>query len=155
MSKEIVLTRGMKAIVDDEDYDAVSSMKWHVQVDSRGKIYSATDVLGSTVYLHRFLMGDGCDKVDHINGNTLDNRRCNLRNTSTSENAMNNKKTNAPRSSKYKGVTHTKDGKWKAHIGKDDEDIHIGYFDSEEEAAKAYDAKAKTLFGDKARINFT
>jgi len=157
MSKEIDLTRGLKATVDDDDYDMLNKMSWYAQKDSRGKLYAATDVLGDTVYMHRLITkqeGGDSNKVDHISGNTLDNRKENLRITSTSENAMNNKKTNAPRTSKYKGVTKQPDGRWRAMIGKDNKDIHIGYYDDEDTAAQAYDTKARELFGDKARLNF-
>ena len=66
--------------------------------------------------------------TNKINNNTLDNRRKNLQKSTSQENAMNKSKTKKNRSSKYKGVTHMKDGRWKAHIGLDDEDIHLGYF---------------------------
>jgi hypothetical protein len=112
--------------------------------------------MGDIAYMHKLLINEEHDenKVDHINGDTLDNRKDNLRVTSTSENAMNRKKTKNNKSSQYKGVTKMKNGRWKAHVGLDDRDIHVGYFDTEEEAAHAYDEKAQELFGDKAKLNF-
>jgi len=155
MSKEIELTRGLKAIVDDDDYDWLNEMSWYAQCDTRGKMYAATSIMDSIEYMQVLVLDEEGDiKVDHINGDTLDNRKENLRATSTSENAMNRVKTKNNKSSKFKGVTKMKNGKWKAHIGIDDKDIHIGYFKSEEEAAKAYDEKATTMFGDKAKLNF-
>ena len=155
MSKRIPLTRGLFTVVDDDDYGWLSEFSWYAQKDSRGKLYAATSVMDSIEYLHRMIMDeDGDTKVDHLNGDTLDNRKENLEVTGTSENAMNRVKTKNNKSSKFKGVTKMKSGKWKAHIGLDDEDIHIGYFESEEEAAKAYDEKALEMFGNKAKLNF-
>jgi len=156
MSREIKLTRGLTTIVDDDDYDWLSDMEFYTQVDERGKTYAATSILGDIVYIHRLITDteDGDVVVDHQNGDTLDNRRDNLIVSSYQENAMNKSKTKHHRSSKFKGVTKMKNGRWKAHVGMDDQDIHLGYFDTEEEAARAYDRAATDKFGDRAKLNF-
>jgi hypothetical protein len=155
--KTIELTRGLKTKVDDEDYDYLMQHSWFAQKDNRGKIYAATTIMGDTVYMHRLLMDekDGDVVIDHKNNNTLDNRKENLVASSSQENAMNKSKTEENRSSKFKGVTKMPNGKWKAHIGKNDKDIHLGYFDTENEAAEAYNNEAKKLFGEKAKLNET
>lgn len=155
MSREICLTKGLSTIIDDDDYDWISGMEWYTQVDSRGKMYAATSIMGDIVYLHRLITDADDDMVvDHQNGDTLDNRRDNLIVSSTQENSMNKAKTKHHRSSQYKGVTKMKNGRWKAHIGVDDRDIHLGYFKTEEEAARAYDKAARDEFGERARLNF-
>ena len=86
---------------------------------------------------------------DHINRNGLDNRRANLRFVTPQENSWNSK----PKSSQpYKGVS-ARDGRWIARIGYNGA-IYLGRFDSAEEAARAYDAKACELRGEYAYLNF-
>jgi len=89
-----------------------------------------------------------------MNRDRLDNRKANLRFASSAENARNS---SGPRSStsRYKGVSwYTDYGKWRAAIGHNGRFRHIGYFSSEEDAARAYDEKARELFGDFAATNF-
>jgi len=96
---------------------------------------------------------DGLKEVDHINHVRTDNRVCNLRWASTSQNQMNRKKSWG--SSKFKGVSFDRrKRKWGADLKKDGKKRRMGYFESEEEAAKAYDEKARELFGDFAWLNF-
>jgi ATP-dependent DNA ligase len=105
-------------------------------------------------YVHRILMDEPCGDVDHKNGNKLDCRKSNLRLCTTSENIANTQK-RVTNTSGYKGVMFFKrDKNWHAQITKDYEKIHIGYFDSAKDAAKAYDKKAKELFGEFAVLNF-
>jgi len=115
---------------------------------------------GKNVYLHRFVMSNilgrplkSTERVDHINGNGLDNRRCNLRLCEHKQN-MANQGSRKNTSSKYKGVTfYKRDQKWQAKISPNGKTIHLGYFDSEIEAAKAYNRKAVEVFGEFARLN--
>lgn len=155
----IPLTQGKCAIVDDEDAAVVSKYKWHCN-DSG---YAVTQIRigdGSAkkVRMHRLLLNPPADMdIDHINGNRMDNRRCNLRICTRSENLRNAKKhkTHAEASSKFKGVCwHKQRRRWYARYRKDGKQFHIGLFDNEEDAARAYDAAAKTAFGAFARLNF-
>ena len=95
------------------------------------------------------------DQIDHINNIRDDNRLCNLREATNSENQFNRKNISGF-SSKYKGVSfHSRDQKWVACIGSNYKVIYLGRFDDEEEAALAYDEKAKELFGEYAYLNFS
>lgn len=92
-------------------------------------------------------------EVDHINGDGLDNRRSNLRLCNRSQNGANRVSPN--REIKYRGVYKSKNGNgFKAQIKAFRRNIHIGVFDTEEDAARAYDAKAREYFGEFARTNF-
>ena len=88
---------------------------------------------------------DNKTKVDHIDCNQLNNHIDNLRYVTSKENSQ-NRGSNRETTSKYKGVSfYTANNKWKAHIMLDGKKIHLGYFTSEKDAAKAYNAKAKEL----------
>lgn len=94
--REIELTRGYKAIVDDADFERVSASKWHVWTNPSSKTqYAVRNVLGpkgktTTQGLHRFLMSPPAHlEIDHMNGNGLDNRKSNLRIVSRAENMKN------------------------------------------------------------------
>lgn len=91
--------------------------------------------------------------VDHINGNPLDNRKVNLRVVTAQQNSFN---TAARKfSSNYKGVSKRNRRKpWEVNITHDGKDYYLGTFSNEDDAAKAYDKKAKELFGEFARLNF-
>lgn len=158
--KRIPLTRGKFALVDDEDYDDLMQWKWcasstsHTFYSVRGR--KAEEETGPTkIYMHRAIMRPEPHlHIDHINGDGLDNRRCNLRSCINSQNQMNKgSKRNA--SSKYIGVSWDKAlSKWRAQIIKDRKRTHLGLFNSEIEAALAYDTAARTLHGEFAQLNF-
>jgi hypothetical protein len=94
--------------------------------------------------------------VDHVDGNKQNNNASNLRWCTSSQNHMNTKKTKKGKSSKYKGVSYSKSrNKWEACIRINKKTIHLGRFSTEEEAGKAYDEKAKELFGEYAKLNFS
>ena len=94
--------------------------------------------------------------IDHINNNPLDNRIANLRIVTPQQNAWNRKKRRTRSTSKYKGVSWSKnDGKWRALIMLDNKKISLGNFDDEKQAGRAYDKKAKELFGEHAKLNFS
>lgn len=134
-------------------------MKWHV---INGKTNSYAVSTGKRpeqkkFYMHRVIMGvennNGVD-VDHINGNSLDNRRCNLRVCTRSQNTMNKRK-HKDGIQKYKGITFRKDNqKYQAQIMLNGKRITIGCFDTDIEAAKAYDNFARRYFGEFAKTNF-
>jgi hypothetical protein len=153
--KEIQLTQGQFALVDDIDYKHFNQWKWHAQ--KKGSTYYAVRTEGS-VFKKRFIMHreivnapKGMD-VDHHNGNGLDNRRANLRICTRAQNLSNRYNKNV---SGYKGVVWQEHArKYKAQITRNSKVAHLGYFDNPIEAAQAYDRAAKEYFGEFAKTNF-
>lgn len=161
MVKELQLSRGMIALVDDEDYDWLIQYKWYANTFS-GRWYAATKGMGDgeTTLLHRLIMNppNGM-QVDHINHNGLDCRRCNMRIVTPSQNMMNKikqkSKYSKPCSSRFKGVHWDKlNNCWKTEIMINRKHVWIGRFEYEIDAAHAYDVKAKELFGEYVWLNF-
>ena len=158
--KRILLTQGRHATVDDEDYDYLMQWKWYA--NKIGKTYYAVRnephahlgwLKGQTIYMHRIILKvSRNNSVDHKNHNGLDNRKCNLRICSKAQNQQNQIGCNNGES-QYKGIRRS-GNKWQARICTDGLRIHIGTFPAEGIAAKAYDKKAKELFGDFAYLNF-
>jgi hypothetical protein len=159
----IPLTKGLFAIVSPEDYDRLAAYKWHSARHGR-TIYAQTGT-GSAkagkrkrhlMMMHRIVMSVEDERfVDHQNHNGLDNRRSNLRIATWEENCWNKRKRNTKSSSIYKGIMWDKRrNTWQAMIGYKGKKIFIGYFADEQEAARAYDAKAKELYGQFAALNF-
>ena len=151
--KYVTLTRGERVMVDDEDLEHVLAVGgWH-----RSKIgYAVHSVDAKTkVYMHRFLLGCVVGQhVDHINQDKLDNRRSNLRVCTDHENRM-NRPSYKGSGSKFKGVHFcSRKKRWTAQIQKMRRKYHIGYFDLESQAAKAYDVAAREMFGEFAFLNF-
>lgn len=159
--KEIPLTQGAIAIVDDEDFEHVSAYKWRVNRYRYVSYASHSYYIGRTesgrkevgsVLMHRLIMNapEGVE-VDHRNGDGLDNRRANLRLCTVSQNQQN--RIQLPRNtSGFRGVTRIKKyaNRWQASIG----NLYIGWYATPEAAAHAYDAKARELYGEFARPNF-
>jgi hypothetical protein len=136
-------------IIDDEDWSKVQTIKWYILKQKQGRqIYlvntSREYSSGKTINirLHRFILGitDRLLHVDHINGNTLDNRKQNLRICSPAENARNSKvSTRKDKTTKFKGVRQRKDNKkFQARIRVNRKLINLGHYDKVEDAAKAY-----------------
>lgn len=141
-----------RVFVDDEDYDSISKMNWHVS-KQRNSLYAFTRLLGKKTSMHRIIMQPSIGMfIDHINHNGLDNRRCNLRVCTNSENIRNSRSTIGSRS-KYLGVSIRKN-KIHSYITYNRKQIYLGVFEDEVSAAKAYDIKAKELFGEFANLNF-
>ncbi len=155
MVKEIPLTQGRFAIVDDEDYEFLMQWKWRYGCDG----YAVRSLPRSTgkrkvVMMHRLLNNtpDGME-TDHRNGNKLDNRRGNLRTASTSQNQA-NRRPMKHSSSGAKGVFwKKKDQKWCAQICVGRKRQNLGYFSSKSDAALVYNWAAIRHFGQYACLN--
>lgn len=161
--REIQLTQGKVALVDDEDYEEVSRHKWHA-VLKRGcrTWYAMTNIRRddgkrTTIEMHALIMGKdpAGRQIDHADLDGLNNRRSNLRYATRSEQRQN---IAADRDNKtgFKGVTlsYRSTGLYVAQLGMKTQRVTIGYFKTAEEAAKAYDAKAREVYGAFARTNF-
>lgn len=137
-------------LVDDADFEAVSQHSWYL-LKERHTSYAATKVKGRHVRLHRFLL-PGVAQIDHADRNGLNNCRDNLRPAAPTENQAN---TRPRKGKKYKGVSwNTRKQKWQAQIRSFGMDFHLGYFDDETAAARAYDEMAFAVFGEFAYLNF-
>lgn len=159
--KEIPLTKGMVALVDDGDFERASQFSWHAML-IKGAFYASTTVRekGSRksrhLFLHRFILGGDSKSIDHIDGNGLNNQRSNLRPCTIQQNSFN--KRGQKHSSVFKGVSwDRKARKWRAAIETSIDSqrkiFWLGNFYDEYLAAIAYDLSAIRLFGSFARTN--
>ncbi len=156
MSKEIPLTQGKFALVDDEDYEELNKYKWYAY-KSKDTYYARRTEYpsGKTILMHRVVTNAPKDLVvDHKNGDGLDNRKLNVRICTLSENARNSKRSSNNKSG-YKCVYwHKQHRKWVAHLRIDGKMKHLGLFKTAHEAAKAHDKKALELRKEFAYLNF-
>lgn len=154
---EIPLSKGRVAIISNCDYERVSKHKWHAHLSRRAgvdKYYARGYVGGKNLYMHRFILGlVGEEVADHIDGDGLNNQRENLRICSGYENAQNRKQTRKRRS-KHTGVTPVGKRSWRARITFNGDQIALGQFKTQEEAARAYDEAARKFHGAKAHQNY-
>ena len=156
-----IIIKNQVILIDEEDFERVSKHGWSIQRNrprssSKFRLYVKATIKNKKISMHRFIMNatDSTIHIDHINGNTFDNRRTNLRFASRSQNAINAQKTSNPKSSIYKGVSYFKlSKKWKAQIMLNKKSIYLGLFINEKEAALAYNKEAKALFGEFAVLN--
>lgn len=154
--KKIELTQGKVALIDDDDFDRVSQHHWYAK-KSRNTFYAEKavriDGKQTSVKMHRFIMGHRKgEDIDHGDGNGLNNQKVNLRICTRSQNCMNRRI--ARGKSEYKGACwHKRIGKWQVRIQVDGKRVHLGYFESEDEAGKAYNKAAKKYFGEYAYLN--
>jgi HNH endonuclease len=156
MTKEIKLTQGKVALVDDADFEWLNQWKWYVHGFWYAARMEARKGKRMVVLMHRKITNApfGMD-VDHINGNGLDNRRENLRVCTHAENQRNTTRKRTTNKSGFKGVCwRMVSQKWSADITLNSKQIHIGLFSDIQEAVRAYDAKAIELFGEFAKTNF-
>ena len=157
--KEIKLTQGKFALVDDEDFDELNKFKWYAQ-GGANSFYARRDISNNgkryRILMHRKILGLTNPNIhcDHVNNNGLDNQKSNLRGCTVSEN-LRNSKPFINSTSKYKGVSfYKRDNKWRAQIMIDGKETHLGYFKDEIEAAKVYDKAAKVHHKEFAYKNF-
>ncbi|MCX5632698.1 MAG: AP2 domain-containing protein [Phycisphaerae bacterium] len=150
----IPLNNGRYAIVDSADFEKINKNKWGVKI-STNTTYAVRMVNGKNVYMHNQIMQPPPGYVvDHRDRNGLNNGRHNLRLATKAQNCCNHLKRPGCKS-KCRGVDYDKDlKKWRARIGFNNVRILLGYFDSEADAAKAYDNAARKLHGDFAILNF-
>lgn len=166
--KEIILSNGMTVLVDEEDYLILNNYKWHARKAHNntnsyyavrtvphpmGAKYANNKTKRKLIQMHRELLNFPSNKeVDHINGNTLDNRKINLRPCTHAEN-LRNSKLNKRNKTGFRGVRNIK-GIWYARIKFNGKEYNKGGFISLEKAARAYDDLARTYFGNFVRLNF-
>lgn len=163
---EIPLTRGKYTIIDDVDAD-LADIKWYAK-DGRGEFYAARCVrlrpcVRKMVRMHRVILErilgrklKSGEVVDHVDGNGLHNTRNNIRLATYTQNSANAHKWNRATTSAYRGVSwHSASNKWRATIRCNGACKHIGIFDTEVEAALAYDKYARDMFGEFCKPNFT
>jgi len=148
------------AIVDPEDFETLNLFKWCAAKDYETFYairYARINNKNTTIKMHRQIMNaKENDIVDHRDKNGLNNTRENLRIATASQNNANSKRGMNRGKSKYKGVCRDeKCGKWRAGIKHQNKHIHLGMFEDEIEAAKAYDEAAKKYHGEFAVLNFT
>jgi hypothetical protein len=155
--KEIQLTRGLVALVDDWNYDWLNKRKWHA-LKTKTTYYAASHrnkegkYDGKYYYMHREIMNTPSDKeVDHRDHNGLNCQEFNMRNCIHQQNICNKKASGA---SKYLGVSFVHEKYITAKINMNKRLVHLGYFKTEEAAARAYDVVAKKLYGEFANLNF-
>ncbi len=158
-SKAILLTRGKFTIVDESDFNWLTQRKWQYNagyaIQHKYTGFVEGIIKTKRFYMHRLIMATppGMD-TDHINGDKLDNRRCNLRICNRSENKQNSGKQNGKTSSIYKGVSwNNADRKWTAKIKANGNRYWLGYFPNEISAAIAYNEAALKYYGEFARLN--
>lgn len=156
--KEIPLTQGKVALVDDADFEAVNAFKWcahkHKQLFHALRKLPRVNGKQKDLYMHTFLLPEA-GPIDHRDGDGLNNQRFNIRPATHKENqrAFRHKKQGL--SSLFRGVSwHTAHHKWIARIRVDGKLKHVGYFETEADAARAYDTAARRYFGDFASPNF-
>lgn len=166
--KEIPLTQGKVALVDDADYEAVAAFVWHA-IKARNTWYASRQIphpeggfrpdprykLGHpkqiAVSMHAFLTGNS--RTDHIDGDGLNNRRINLRPATRSENGA-NVKLRSDNTSGWKGIVLDKrDGSWRCRISVQGVRVHGGCFRSKKAAAARYNQLALDYHGQFARLN--
>jgi hypothetical protein len=155
--KEIPLTQGKVALVDDGDFPELSQYSWYAE-KRNGTWYATTTVhLGKpnrkkNIRMHRYILkAPPGIPVDHRDRDGLNNQRHNIRLASYAGNNANARKKHSGKTSQYKGVCWRADTrKWMAYVG----NRYIGCFTLETDAALAYDAKARELYGEFAKTNF-
>jgi len=152
----IPLTKGFSAMVDDSDFEWLTQWRWSY-IGGYARRTVKENGAQRPIRMHRFILNAPKGmRIDHVDGDSLNNTRSNLRYASHSQNMCNKKKKHNS-TSQFKGVAwipSARKRKWRAMIQINQKQTHLGYFADEVDAARAYDAKAKELHGQFARLNF-
>jgi hypothetical protein len=154
--REIQLTQGYVALVDDGDFVRVSAYKWHAHVE-RQNVYACRNIQRpdgkrTIQKLHNLIMD--ATGIDHADGNGLNCQRYNLRQATPLQN-NHNTRAHSDNASGFKGVVKHPPNRWRARICIEGKSIHLGTFLDIQDAANAYDAAALQYFGDFALTNKT
>ena len=158
--RRIRLTEGKFTIVDPADFYRLNSFYW-LTCGRNGNLYAARLIRTptgrlNTILMHKEILDSPSGLlVDHINTDSLDNRRANLRLATHSQNSCNSRRDKSNTYSRFRGVSFSKrKQKWFAAIRADGKKIWLGYFDNEIDAAHAYDNAARQYHGEFSRLNF-
>jgi hypothetical protein len=154
--REIELTKGRVALVDDDDFDRLNQYKWCLGGDSQYTYYARRQSGRENIFMHRVILDAPADlHVDHIDGDGLNNQRSNLRLVTRSQNHQNRRPDTNARS-RYKGVSWVSAySKWRATIKVQGKRYSLGYHANEVDAARAYDTAARLHYGEYARLNLS
>lgn len=165
--KTVELSKGQWATVDDEDFERVNALVWHAITGKAGNFYARhtfprMNGIRKSIYLHRFVLNiedDDVRKVDHKNGDGLDNRSENLRIVSNRENCRNKHRLRSNNESGYRCVHKMKKDTpkpfWSYIKLSNGKRKYLGSFVTAEEAAKAFDEAAKKEYGEFCgKLNF-
>ncbi len=153
--KKIILTQGKVALVDDKDFEYLVNWTWYYSIRGYAELYER----GKTIRMHRVVLErklghSDFEDTDHINGDSLDNQRDNLRPATHVQNSYNRGK-NKNNTSGYKGVDqYAQTGKWRARIQVNGKNTCLGYFYNKIIAARAYDRAAIKYHGEFICLNF-
>lgn len=155
MVKVLDLTQGKATLVDDDVFAWASRVRAHASQVKPGYFVACVMLNARPRYLHRVILAAPKGvMVDHINHDALDNRRANLRLATASQNNCNARKRRGFCSSAYKGVGWSKDEeRWQASIRLNGKSRFLGYYDSEADAAAAYNVAASKIHGAFACLN--
>lgn len=157
--KKISLTQGKFALIDDDDFEMINLFKWCAHKAHKAyyavAVHRDEDRKQRLILMHRLIMNASKGTiVDHINHDTLDNRKSNLRFCTHSQNIRNQRIQSRKKSSKYKGVTLVKsNGRWASYIKVKNKRIGLGYYENEIDAARAYNKAALKYHKEFAVIN--
>lgn len=153
MTKEIPLTKGKVAIVDDVDYEWLKQWRWFCTSAGYAARWDCSGGKQTLVLMHREIVrAREEEQIDHVNRLPLDNRRKNLRFATMRQNLINRI---IPRRAEFRGVHRSsKGGRWRARIDSNGKKINLGTYDTAIEAAHAYDKAARIHHGEFAVLNF-